>query len=356
MLGGGSPAAREALVRRFGGGDLIASSTLQAGVEVLETSYGFWAYRSVGRAWVTLGGPICAPSDRRAMLERLLGATKAPLLCYVRGELLASLDAEIGLRDRGLYAAGMGQDHHADLDALLASPGPEVKSAVRKARRAGVRLVPFNLSHADADARERLATLSSDYLRRAEMNREISFLIRPLTLEPEGARRAFWLARPGPGGEDLFGVAVLNPIYDRGERTAYLLDVLRFKKTRLWGVWLSTVFAVAELMKSEGLGLSLGFCPLHGVERPAHGASRALGWQMERLEQLLGSAKYLASLQRMKSLVQHTREPRYFVARSRSAPAAVARFAEALGVGRGALFGPDLLRVLRRGLLGESPP
>ncbi len=352
-----APEAREELVRRFGGGDLIASATLQAGVHYLDTSYGFWAYRPARGAWVTLGGPICAAADRAAMLDRLLSAAPEPLLCYVRGELLADLDARGGLRARGLYAAGMGQDHHADVDALLASPCPEVKSAVRKARRAGVRLVPFELSDTDAEARARLAALSSDYLRRAEMTREMSFLIRPLTLERAGARRAFWLTRPGtPGdrGDERFGVVVLNPMYDRGERTAYLLDVLRFEKTRLWGVWLSTVFALAELLKGEGLGLSLGFCPLHGVERPAHGASRALGWQMERLERLLGSAKYLTSLRRLKSLVPHTREPRYFVARSRSAPAALARFTEALGVGASALLGPDLLRVLQRGVRPAS--
>ncbi|HRH00100.1 MAG TPA: phosphatidylglycerol lysyltransferase domain-containing protein [Polyangiaceae bacterium] len=344
-------------MRRFGGGDLIASATLQAGVRYLDTSYGFWAYRAVRGGWVTLGGPICDAADRAAMLDRLLAATRAPLLCYVRGDLLAALDAGGGLRARGLYAAGMGQDHHADVDALLASPGPEVRSAVRKARRAGVRLVPFELSDADAEGRAWLAALSHDYLRRAEMTREMSFLIRPLTLERAGARRAFWLTRRGPRGDrddERFGVVVLNPVYDRGQRTAYLLDVLRFEKTRLWGVWLSTVFALAELLKREGLGLSLGFCPLHEVARPPHGASRALGWQMERLERLVGSAQYLTSLRRLKSLIPHTREPRYFAAHSRSAPAALARFTEALGVGVSALFGPDLLRVLGRGVRGSS--
>jgi lysylphosphatidylglycerol synthetase-like protein (DUF2156 family) len=258
----------------------------------------------------------------------------------------------------------MGQDHHADLDALLSSPCAEVRSAVSKARRAGIRLEPFELADADADARARLAALSADYLRRAEMPREMSFLIRPLTLERAGARRAFWLTRRAPPGEDpRFGVVVLNPIYDRGERTAYLLDVLRFEKTRVWGVWLSTVFALAELLKDEGLGLSLGFCPLHAVQRPPNGASRALGWQMERLAHLVGSAKYLTSLRRLKSLIPHAREARYFVAHSRVAPAALARFTEALGVGASALLGPDLLRVLRRGVLtrtarhaDEAPP
>ncbi|MBL0193129.1 MAG: DUF2156 domain-containing protein [Myxococcales bacterium] len=356
--------AREELVRRFGGGDLIASATLQAGVQYLDTSYGFWAYRPVRGAWVTLGGPICGEADRVAMLDRLLAATRAPLLCYVRGELISDLDAGVGLRARGLYAAGMGQDHHADLDALLSSPCAEVRSAVSKARRAGIRLEPFELADADADARARLAALSADYLRRAEMPREMSFLIRPLTLERAGARRAFWLTRRAPPGEDpRFGVVVLNPIYDRGERTAYLLDVLRFEKTRVWGVWLSTVFALAELLKDEGLGLSLGFCPLHAVQRPPNGASRALGWQMERLAHLVGSAKYLTSLRRLKSLIPHAREARYFVAHSRVAPAALARFTEALGVGASALLGPDLLRVLRRGVLtrtarhaDEAPP
>ncbi len=362
--------AREELVRRFGAGDLIANATLQPGLEALETSYGFWAYRRVRETCVTLGGPLCAPGDRGAMLDRLLATQRSPLLCYVREDLLASLDAGgAELRARGLYAAGMGCDHHLDVARLLARPGAEVQSAVRKAQRSGLALAPLDLAHAGPEARAKLAGISREFLARAEIGREMSFLNRPLTPEAAGERVAFWLttrdhAPPGadghtrvsspPSPDRIFGVVVLNPIFDQGALTGYLLDVLRFQKTRLWGLWLAVVHALAARMHERGLGLSLGFCPLHDVSTPRHGASRVLSWQMRKLAELCGSARYLERLRTMKSLVPHTSEPRYFAGRSRSALVNLYAFTEAMGVGFGSLFGPDLVRVLRRGLAGEG--
>ena len=67
-------------MRAFGGGDLIGVTTLQAGLKWFETSFGVWAYQHVGGVDITLGGPLCAPSDRGEMLRRFLARSPRPML------------------------------------------------------------------------------------------------------------------------------------------------------------------------------------------------------------------------------------------------------------------------------------
>jgi hypothetical protein len=352
----------ETFVRAFGAGDLIACSTLQPDLEVFATSFGAFAYRKVYGTHVTLGGPLCAPHDRIAMLDRFRSFARAPLLSYVRADVLRDLDAPEGrngsLAERGLWASGMGKDHLLDVPKLLTSPGPEVQSAVRKAKRASVRLVPFEVAElAKGPARARLERINTAYLESSECNEEMSFLNWPLHAKDRGAhlRRAFWLEKNDRESSGIFGVVALNPIFDQGTVVAYLLDVLRFFPTRIWGLWLSTVHALAGMLHREGLGLSLGYCPLHGIESPTHGRSRALDLQLSLMNRFL-RIPFIERLHTMKSLVPHTSEPRFFVGRSRLAPKQLALFTEAQGLRMSRIFGPDLFDSIRRGLFATKSP
>lgn len=332
---------RAELVRRFGAGDLIASSTLQDGLEWLDTSFGAWAYRRVWGMDVTLGGPLCDPSDRPAMIERLLARSRRPIVCYVRGEVIEALD---GSR---LACAGMGVDRHVDLGRFLASPAREVRGALRKSRRA--RFAVREVKRVDPALEARLRDIDARYLAHAECTREMSFLNRPMSYAADGLRRLFVLEKHDREHDGAFGFAVLNPIFDAGRVTGYLLDLLRFEPTRLWGVWPTVVHTLAERLASEGVGMSLGLAPLHRVRHPA-GASRVLAAQIDGLARLVASAQYLRRLRELKDLVPGPEEPRYFASFSRSALTNLFAFMEALGVGFGYLFGPDLLKVLGEGL------
>jgi lysylphosphatidylglycerol synthetase-like protein (DUF2156 family) len=338
--------ARGAWVQRHGQGDLIACSTLQHGLDVFETSFGFWAHRRVLGMDITLGGPICAPDDRPEMIRRFLSRSRRPVLFYVREDLVRALDGS------GLHCAGIGIDRHVDLDALLARPARPVQGAVKQARRAGVRVEPLDLATLDPATRRRLDEITARYLAGAEVNKEMTFLNRPMSLVPDGMRRVFALRAGGHGG--VFGYAVLNPIYAAGAVTAYLLDILRFEPTRVWGVWLSTVHALAGRLAAEGVGLSLGFCPLHRVRPAPANGSRALQGQIDWMVRYLSSAQYLRRLRELKDLVPGPEEPRYLASFSRVALAPLYAFLEAMGVGFGYLFGPDLVKVLRQGILGRA--
>jgi lysylphosphatidylglycerol synthetase-like protein (DUF2156 family) len=340
--------ARDAWVRRCGQGDLIACSTLQDGMEVFETSFGFWAHRRVLGMDITLGGPICAPDDRPEMIRRFLSRSRRPILFYVREDLLRALDGT------GLRCAGIGIDRHVDVEALLTRPARAVRGAVRKAGKARVSVEPLDLTALDHATRRRLEEITARYLAGAEVTREMTFLNRPMSLAADGMRRVFTLRADRPGDHDgpggIFGYAVLNPIYEQGAVTAYLLDILRFEPTRLWGVWLSTVHALAARLAREGVGLSLGFCPLHRVRPAPAGASPVLQAQIDWMVRYLSSAQYLRRLRELKELIPGPEEPRYLASFSRVGLVSLYAFMEAMGVGFGYLFGPDLVKVLQQGL------
>jgi lysylphosphatidylglycerol synthetase-like protein (DUF2156 family) len=130
-------------------------------------------------------------------------------------------------------------------------------------------------------------------------------------METPGWRRVFALHKHDREHQGLFGFAVLDPVFTAGRITHYLLDLLRFEPTRLWGVWPSTVFALAQRLADEGMGLTLGFLPLHGLRSPPQGASLLLELQLRALARLVSGARYLAGLRSLKGLVQGSEEPRY---------------------------------------------
>ncbi len=331
-------------VRRFGDGDLIACSTLQPNLEVFETSFGRWAYRRVRGMEITLGGPLCAEEDKPELIRRFLSSARRPILFYVREALLPHLEGT------GLHGVGIGVDKHADLAALLASPERAVASASRKARKAGVQIAPLDLEVLDAATRSKLEAINALYLKGAECTVEMGFINYPMSYEPDGMRRVFSLTRREGERDDLFGYAVLNPIFDRGEVVRYLLDILRFGPTRLWGVWLSTVHALASRLHDEGFGLSLGYCPLHKPAPAPLIASRSMQAQIDWMARYLSTAQYLTRLRELKALIPGQEEQRYMASFTPLAPVALYAFMEALGVGFGTLFGPDLFRVLGRGV------
>jgi lysylphosphatidylglycerol synthetase-like protein (DUF2156 family) len=245
-------------VERFGDGDLIACAALQPGLEYVETSFGAWAYRRVGDVSAALGGPWCAPGDRAEMLRRFLRASRKPLMFYLRGPF-----AETCAR-AGLHTASMGQDRVLDTAALLREPPKEVRGALRHAARHDFTLREVSLSGLDAALRAQLDTISRDAIGRADVGREITFLNRPWSSVDDGARRVFLLGQ----GDSILGFAVINAIWREGVGGAWLLDLLRFRETRQWGVWWSVVHALSARLAAEGTSLAVGFAPLH---RLAHG-------------------------------------------------------------------------------------
>jgi len=335
--------AVRALVERFGDGDLIACAALQPGLEHVETSFGAWAFRRVGGVSATLGGPWCAPGDREEMLRRFLRVTRRPMMFYLRGPF-----AETCAR-AGLHTASMGQDRVLDAAALLREPPREVRGALRHAARHGFALREVPWSGLDVSLRARLDGISRDAVARTDVGREITFLNRPWSSDDDGARRVFLLAQ----GESIMGFAVLNAIWKEGVVRAWLLDLLRFRKTKQWGVWWSVVHALSAKLAAEGTSLAVGFAPLHRLVHPA-GASRALAAQLDWMERRLSHVDYLRRLYALKAALPGEWEPRALASFTRVAPRVLQVFVEASGVRFASLLGPQLLDALRRGFSREA--
>jgi lysylphosphatidylglycerol synthetase-like protein (DUF2156 family) len=331
-------------IRTYAGGDLIAASTLQPGLTWFETSFGVWAYAAVDGYDVTLGGPLCDPTERPEMLRRFLARSRRPILFYLREPMLEHLEST------GLRCAGIGIDRHVDIPALLADPHPIVRGALRKAQKAGFRLRPIALAQLDASDRRRLEHITARYLAHAQMRVEMAFLNWPMSHADEGLRQVYALEKFDREHQGMFGYAVLNPIFDRGQQTGHLLDIVRFEPTKLWGVWLATVHALARELHERDEQLSIGFVPLHRVQPAPRAASRTLQAQFDWMVRYLSTTQYLRRLRELKDAIPGPEEQRYVASYTRVAPTVLHAFLRAMNVRFGPLFGPRLLRVIGQGV------
>lgn len=339
----GLPARLRAAIQAHGDGDLIAASALQPGLRVFETSFGVWAYHRVRGVDVTLGGPLCAAHDRATMVRRFLATSRWPALVYLRAPMLEHLAGS------GLRCAGIGVDRHVDLEALRARPSKPVRGAVKKARKAGLELRELDLARLDAATRRRLDAITSAYLERAAVNTEMAFLNWPMSAGADDLRRVYALHKHDREHHGMFGYAVLNPIFTAGRQTGWLLDILRFEPTRLWGVWLSVVHALAEIAAREGMQLSVGFAPLHKVTPAPVAGSRALQAQIDWMVRYLSTTPYLLRLRELKDAIEGPEEARYVASFTRCAPILVAAFLEAMAVPLPSLGLASTMRILGEG-------
>lgn len=311
---------RIALLRAFGD-DPISYSTLQPGMRYLETSFGYVAYRSVRGADITLGPPICAPDDRAVLLRRFMDATKNPILCYVR-EDVATVAATV---DPRLRAGGMGVDWHPDLELLERSPSRAVASAVRKARRGGFAMHELAF---DAQTLSRVREITRVYLSRSQVAQEMTFLNRPMGWSADGLARAFSLHTT----HGLTGYVVLNPYFSAGAPIGFLLDIVRFEPTPLWGLYLAVVAELARRLRAEGMALSLGFCPLWRIPVAPSAASRLLDGQVRWLARRMDDVQYFRRLRAMKAEFAGRAVPRFFLCRSVMAAVPVMALVRACGL------------------------
>lgn len=336
------------LVRRCGA-DPIAYSTVQPAMRYFDTSFGYIAYRRIWGIDITLGPPVCDAKDSAAMVSRFLARSRRPIFCYVRRDFIDGLDAS------GLYCGGTGVDRIVDYDAFLNAPGKQVRSACKKAAKANFAVQQADFETLRAPVRQRLDEITRSYFDNARCATEVTFVNLPLTFEDDGFRRAFLLTKHDKEHDGPFGYAILNPIFSGGEVEGYLLDILRFERTRLWGVWLSAVWQLADLLSREGKYLSLGHSPLHGIEpAPAHLSTPWHDAQMRWMLRRFGTTDYLLHLRQLKTLVPGEEIPRYFASYSSALPVTFLALIRASGVTFSGLLGARLLRAVTSGMGGKK--
>ncbi len=292
---------------RAHGSDPISYSTLQPGLSYFETSFGYIAYQRAFGFDLTLGPPVCAGPDRTELIQRFLRDRKRPLFFYVPREV-ALLVAELG--GSRFRVSGMGVDKVMTLDGPASELHPRVRGALKKAERGGFTVIEAHPATLGTEERARLESITRSYLQRSAVPVEMRFLNRPLAFDGDGLARLFVL-RQGADAS-VFGYAMLDPYFDGGRVQGYLLNLIRFERTRLWGVYYSAVSMLASRLREEGIGqLSLGFCPLTGVD--TEGCSPGLSRQVQWMERQLAGVEYVARLREMKEAFPGHTPQRYFV-------------------------------------------
>jgi lysylphosphatidylglycerol synthetase-like protein (DUF2156 family) len=311
------------------GDDPISASTLQPDLEAFATEAGYVAWKRVRGYDVTLGPPVCAPEARPELLRRFLQGRARPFFCYLR-EADARQLAEVA--PGRFHFASIGVEHVLDLRvSRLRWAGP-IEGALRKARRAGLRLTPCSRAWCEGEGRGLLADLTARFLARSQQGLEMRFTNRPLL--PEGdPGRLFLLEKEDREGRGPFGYVVLDP-YRTPEGAGWLLNLVRFQPTRLWGVYLSTVALVAELLHREGaVQLSLGLSPLHRAEvAPALRTSVLLDWQMRLLMGVRSRFYDFSALEAMKDGFGGQHWQRYVALPTRFVPGPLGALVEAMGL------------------------
>jgi lysylphosphatidylglycerol synthetase-like protein (DUF2156 family) len=237
---------RHELVRAHGS-DPISYSTLQPGLSYFETSFGYIAFQRAFGFDLTLGPPICAGSDRAELIQRFLRSHRRPLFFYVPRDV-AMLVAELG--GTRFRVSGMGVDKVIALDGPTVEHHPRVRGALKKAQRGGLQVTEVHPATLGAEERARIESITRSYLQRSAVPVEMRFLNRPFAFDEDGLARLFVLRQ---GAEaHVFGYAMLDPYFESGRVQGYLLNLIRFERTRLWGVYYSAVSMLASGSSRSG--------------------------------------------------------------------------------------------------------
>ncbi len=307
------------LIKRHGG-DPIAVSTLQPGLSYFDTPQGYVAYQRAFGVALSLGGPVCAPGEEIEVARAFLAEVPDAALFYVGEELAHSIH---GLT----FRTSLGSDRVLDLTRADTFDSPAAKSAARKADRAGFHLEALCLDGACAEDRAFLERVSATALQRSVVPFEMRFLNRPMSTHTSGPSHVFALVQKGR----RFGYAVIDPYFEQGEIKGYLLNLLRFEPTSLWGVYLATVQALATRLAAEGIReLSLGFCPL--AELDLSHSSAVMRPQLRWLQKRYAKIDYLSRLFQMKRELAGQWATRWLVTRTPQLVTPMLAFLELTGV------------------------
>ncbi|HYI00639.1 phosphatidylglycerol lysyltransferase domain-containing protein [Hyalangium sp.] len=332
---------RHDLVRAHGS-DPISYSTLQPGLAYFETSFGYVAFQRAFGFELTLGPPVCAANDQAEMVQRFLRHSRRPLFFYVPRDVAELVKGLGGGRFR---VSGMGVDKVLTLDNPTAEVHTRVRGALKKAERGGFDVVEVHPSRLTGEERARLEAITRSYLQRSAVPVEMHFLNRPLTFDDDGLTRMFVL-RQGAEAR-VFGYVVLDPYFNGGRIQGYLLNLIRFERTRLWGVYYSAVAMLSARLRGEGVQqLSLGFCPLVDVD--TEGCSPVLARQVRWMERQLSGIEYLTRLRELKEAFPGLTPQRYFVTPSPWAVTTLLALLRACRV--------PFREILRRSFSSQSPP
>lgn len=290
---------------RAHGRDPLAFSLTQPKLEHLSTSWGAVGLVRRGGVALCLGAPLCDPSDERAMVDLVRRAHRGVLWYFVGPSCVAA-----GGSGGELEAFSLGLQRTLTLSRVRATDARVVQGALRKARRAGLVFERVRLAALGREERAELAAIQAQYLAHRPIGWELEIISRPVTLREH--EDVIVLRLRVRGALEPLGFAMLDPYWERGAIRGYLLNVLRYRRTKLWGLYYATLAAACEEAAREGAQeVCLGGYPA-AVAVP-HGAKEA--WAAQRIVRWIlrqdGALYAWNALRTMKTAVDGDDEPRF---------------------------------------------
>ena len=216
MTGATTLENRLAAVRKYGDFTLAHNAATQPGLSYFhlgDPADGFVAYKTAGPHAFALGDPVAAPDDLPALIDGFLSAVRGPIFVQATDRTARVL------AERGYYLTDMGPDHRLDLPTYSLSG--KKKEWLRYAANWCERrdYVIEEAAPDDLPPDELRAVSEAWRATRPTGEREVTFLNRPLVLEPEPGVRRFALR---DSGGELQAFFVFDPLWRGGEVVGYV--------------------------------------------------------------------------------------------------------------------------------------
>lgn len=254
------------VVQRFGSHSL-AYSILQPGLRYWgSATRGVAAYRKNVGQCTFLGDPACPPEMLDTFLTELLAAFPRALFMQIHENTATSL------RNLGHHITPVGVEN--DIDTATFSLRGRRMADLRHYRnkaRAGNVSVEEQLD--SVALRRVLRPVSNAWLpQKSWIGRELEFLARPFTAEPEAGVRIFTGSIDGR----VVAFVVLDPLYGEGKVTGFSVTILRHYREIPEGTVDYIILGAITALAAEGIPLlSLGVSPFQRLE--ALGARHGVG-------------------------------------------------------------------------------
>ena len=234
------------------GGESLAYATLQAGLEYYVEARGYLAFTSITHPVfarktkrIVLSDPICAPEERRALIENFLRL--CPRLVFgVISEACADT-----LRELGFKVNCLGFEAHLPVQTYKTEGNWKeldlIKRARNEARREGISIQEVDITTVDP---AHLAAVSSRWIGGKRVNdREIwIYARRPVLAQEPDVRKFIAYDRDG----HIVGFTFYDPMYRAGKIIGYSANIARCDEQRFGKLATAINMVAAEKFRAEG--------------------------------------------------------------------------------------------------------
>lgn len=234
--------------------ECIQLSKMQNGIRFYEDREGFVAYKkSLGRK-VVLGSPVAKGHSRGVLTEKFIEKNPKSIFTMIEQDFVK----ELGKINPKYNFCPIGTEQKIKLSEMSSKEHPKILGSMKWANKMDFSLEETSISNIQS---ELIGTINFEHLKNRPINSELSFINRPLSFDHISQfSRMFFMKQK----ENIFGYIIIDAIFENGKIKGYLLNLIRHKKTKQWGVYLASVMTLAEILRQENdqLELSLGLSPL----------------------------------------------------------------------------------------------